>query len=248
MSPTIKIWKEFPDSDYPHISQSKMKRDWMDETYKNVAYKCPPMNNATVHGWEVRLPHDVKIIWNGKWKGIDGEQRTQVQILEGEYYQGNLIVSTDPGVGTITFLLNILAETDKNHYLVMSGPPNYIFPDAEPLSVVWRSDYYNYNNLSSTWKINTANKEVVFPKNMPICFFTIYEKNLLESTTIEIHSLKNNPDLLDYRSKYAQKRSDLLQKDPENFPQLYKHGIGVGNDKFIDSPWKIVLKDPVIKY
>ena len=248
MSPRIKFWKHNIDCDFPTIHQSKLKRDWMDKTYNKLAYLCPPMTHATLHGWEIRLPQDIKVKWDGVWEGIEGEDSSHVEIIDGDIYQGKIIANVDSGVRQITFLLNILAETDNDHYLLFSGPPNYIFEDAYPLSFVWRSDFYNYQELSMSWKILSSNKEIIFPKGMPIAFFTIYPKNLLESTEIEIYSAKDNLELLDNADKYSQKRSELLKDDPYKFPQLYKHGIGPNDEKFIEKPWKIVLKDPTVKY
>lgn len=247
MPPFIKFWKE-NNIDFPYISQSKLKKEWMDKTYNKLAYLCTPLSNATVHGWEIRLPHDVRVIWDGKWEGIDGEDPSHVKILEGEKYKDTIIVTNESGVRQIAFLLNIYVETDPDHYLVFSGPPNYIFEDAFPLNFVWRSDFYNYQQLSFAWKILVPNKEIVFPKGMPIAFFTIYPKNLLESTDIEIDLLSNNIDLKKNIKTYSQKRQDLLKDDPYKFPQLYKHGVGPNDEKFIDKPWKIVLKDPTIKH
>lgn len=220
----------------------------MDKTYNKIAYMCPPLTHATIHGWEIRLPQDVKVIWDGRWEGIEGEDSSHVNIIEGATYNGDVLAINDSGVAQITFYLNVFAETDPDHYLVFSGPPNYIFEDAYPLNFIWRSDYYNYQVLTVSWKILTPNKEIIFPKGMPIAFFTIYPKNLLESTDIEIYSLKDNDLLKTDIEDYGNKRSEMLSKDPYDFPQLYKHGIGPRDKKFLDKPWKIVLKDPDIKY
>lgn len=220
----------------------------MDKTYNKIAYLCPPLTHATIHGWEIRLPQDVKVKWDGKWEGIDGEDNSHVEILEGSRYNEDVLAINDSGVGQITFYLNLFAETDPDHYLIFSGPPNYIFEDAYPLSFVWRSDYYNYQALTMSWKITNPNKEIVFPKGMPIAFFTIYPKNLLESTDIEIYSLEDNNKIKQDMDSYGNKRYEILKEDPYNFPQLYKHGIGPNGEKFLEKPWKIVLKDPEIKY
>jgi len=245
MAPFIKFWK-ISDMDFPEISQSKLKKEWMDKTYNRLAYLCTPLSNATVHGWEIKLPHDIKVIWDGKWEGIDGEDSSHVTIIEGEKYNGQVIASNQSGVRQLSFLLNVYVETDPDHYLLFSGPPNYIFEDAYPLSFLWRSDFYNYQELSFSWKILTPNKEIIFPKGMPIAFFTIYPKHLLESTDIEVDLSSNNLDIQNNALKYSEKRSELLNDDPYKFPQLYKHGIGPNDEKFLDKPWKIVLKDPKI--
>lgn len=246
--PKIKFWKNDPNSDYPQIQQSRLQRPWMDKTYNKLAYLCTPLSTAIQHGWEIKLPQDIKVTWDGIWEGQEGENSSHVKIVEGDSYNGKIIANSDSGVGQITFLLDMLVETDQDHYLVFSGPPNYIFEDAYPLSFIWRSDFYHYQDLSISWKITTPNKEIIFPKGMPIAFFTIYPKGLLESTEIEIHSTKDNPKIENDANIYSDKRAKILKDDPYAFPMFYKHGIGPNNEKYLDKPWKIVLKDPVIKY
>ena len=64
----------------PEIRQSRINRDWMDETYKKHAYQCLPMTVANVYGWELVLPQTVVAQWDGG--------NTVPTILEGESYGG----------------------------------------------------------------------------------------------------------------------------------------------------------------
>ena len=47
------------------IRQSRLKRDWMDNTYNKHAYQCLPMTVANVYGWEVVLKEDLIVQWDG---------------------------------------------------------------------------------------------------------------------------------------------------------------------------------------
>jgi len=67
----------------PEIKQSRLKRDWMDDTYKKHAYQCLPMTTANVHGWELILQQDVVAQW-------EGGNNVPV-ILEGGEYKGRQI-------------------------------------------------------------------------------------------------------------------------------------------------------------
>ena len=49
----------------PHVQQSDLRRDWMDDTYNKHAYRCLPVTMANVNGWEVLLPCDVVVKWDG---------------------------------------------------------------------------------------------------------------------------------------------------------------------------------------
>ena len=68
----------------PKIQQSRLKRDWMDDTYNKHAYKCLPMSAANVNGWEMILQQDVVVQWDGG--------NTTPRVLEGEFLDGRPVV------------------------------------------------------------------------------------------------------------------------------------------------------------
>jgi hypothetical protein len=240
-NPKITFWVENTSVDFPKIEQSNVRRDWMDKTYNKIAYICTPLSSANTHGWEIRLPHDVIVKWDGKSEGLEGESSEHVEILSGEKYQDLKIASNETGIGQINFSLNVIAETDSDHYIVVSGPPNYLFPDAEPLTTLWRSDYYVYQTLMISWKITSAEKEVVFPKNMPIAFITIYPKNLLESTDVIVKPLtaKMEDDSIRYHNN---RYKHFKENGMYDFPQFYKKGIGPDQTKIFEGQKTIRLK------
>lgn len=243
--PYIKIWKKDVSLTFPEIRQGSVKREWMDKTYKRLAYLCPPMTQANVHGWEFLLPHDVIVRWDGISDGIDGEDPVHLTLVSGGYLGDLKIATTESGAGQVTFLFNLTAETDPDHYLIISGPPNYLFPDAEPLNVIWRSDFLKYHDLSFAWKMTTKDKDVVFPKGMPIAFMINYPKNLLESTEISIHDVKQNKELEADIHKYIRKRNKISRERGDyNFAQLYRNGIGPNDEKYLDKPFKPKLQNP----
>jgi len=47
------------------IRQSRLKRDWMDNTHNKHAYQCTPVTTANVSGWEMILPEELVVIWDG---------------------------------------------------------------------------------------------------------------------------------------------------------------------------------------
>lgn len=240
-NPKITFWVENNSIDFPVIEQAKVKRDWMDKTYNKIAYVCTPLSSANVHGWEIKLPQDVIIKWDGIWEGVDGESSEHVKILSGEFYNGVKLVSSETGVGQITFMLNVIVETDKDHYILLSGPPNIIFPDAEPLTTLWRTDYYIYQTLMISWKITSVNKEIIFPKDMPIAFITIYPKNLLESTEVIVKPMTEK--MLNNSIKYHNNRyRHFSDNGAYSFPQFYKKGIGPDNIKIFEGQKTIKLK------
>jgi hypothetical protein len=240
-NPQLTFWIENNSIDFPKIEQSRVNRDWMDKTYNKIAYVCAPLASANVHGWEIKLPQDVLVTWNGISEGLDGENSHNVRVVSGEKYDGVRLASNEAGIGQISFMLNVIAETDKDHYIVVSGPPNYLFPDAEPLTALWRSDYYIYQTLMISWKITSANKDILFPKGMPIAFITIYPKNLLESTDVTVRPVTDK--MIDNSANYHSNRYDHFEINGiYDFPQFYKKGIASNKDKIFEGQKTIKLK------
>ncbi len=243
--PKIIFWTNDIDAPYPKIEPASIRREWMDKTHNKLAYKCTPLLDAMSNGWEIKLPQDVIVSWDGVSEGIDGEDPNHISILSGEFYKGIKLVSKDTGVGAITFVFGLIAETDDDHYLTISGPPNYIFKDAQALTGLLRSNRFMDHPLQVTWKINTANKEILFPKGMPLCFISIHKKNTTELTDVEIkYADKEKRESFE---KYTNKRSQHFGDNGQYaWPQFYKNGIDYNGDKVDKTITKRILKP--IKY
>jgi hypothetical protein len=239
--PKIIFWTDNIEAEYPKIEPASIRREWMDKTYNKLAYKCTPLLDAMSNGWEIKLPQDVIVSWDGLSEGIDGESPEHISIISGEFYKGIKIVSKDTGVGAVTFVFGLIAETDDDHYLTISGPPNYMFKDAQPLTGLLRSNRFMDHPLQVTWKINTANKEILFPKGMPLCFISIHKKNITELTDIEIkYADKEKRESFE---KYTTTRSQHFGDNGQyEWPQFYKNGIDYNGDKVDKTIKKRILK------
>jgi len=50
---------------YPvKLEQTKIQRDWMDQTFEKHAYKCFPVSQANTIGWSISFLHDIEFIWD----------------------------------------------------------------------------------------------------------------------------------------------------------------------------------------
>lgn len=219
--PYITLWKNDLSTDYPKVKQGSIHRDYLKNTYDSHAYHCQPMTTAHISGWEFLLPQDVTIIWDG----VSDSSKDHIKILDGEFYQGKRIVRTDTGNGMLTFDLNVTIETDKKHYSILKGSPNYFIEDATPIEVVIRTDYFNFFENFFCWKINKSNKPITFKKNMPIAFLINYPIDLLESTNIEFKDFNLDKDKVFQKENYAQIKSDFFKnaKDWE-WSHFYRKG------------------------
>ena len=147
----------------PEIKQSRLKRDWMDDTYNKHAYQCLPMTVANVSGWELILQQDVVVEWDGT--------NNPPKVLEGETLNNRAVVIPSI-IGIMSFATGWAFGTEDGYSTFISGSPNYFVDGAVPLSATipsfWWPDEFNMN-----WKITKINEPVTFPKGMPFMFFNI---------------------------------------------------------------------------
>jgi hypothetical protein len=163
------------------------------------------MTNANVSGWDFILPQDVTVVWDG----VNDASPDHIKIIEGQYFNGVELVRTTTANGMLTFNLGVSIETDKNHYSIIKGSPNYFFNDASPVEVIIRSDHYNFIENFICWKIITANKPITFKKGMPIATLLNYPIGLLESTSISFKNIDSDKEKLEQLEKYSKLKENL---------------------------------------
>lgn len=204
------------------------------------------MTTVNMHGWEILLPNDVEVVWDG----IKDTTPDHVKVLSGKFSEaGYPVVETGTANGTINFNLHAVFETDPDHYLLMSGPPNYFIDGAKPMSGLFRTDFYHYNPLQFSWMMTTPNKPVVFPKGMPFAFFFNYPKNLLEETDISIRNMTDEEH--DRVNHYNMERQKFYQENEGlSWSHFYRDGVDgrhEGHNKYLDKTFKPNPKEPRIE-
>lgn len=199
----------------PEIKQSRIKRDWMDNTYNKHAYQCLPMTVANVSGWELILQQDVVVQWDGT--------NNPPKVLEGEFLNSRALVIPSI-IGIMSFATGWAFGTEEGYSTFISGSPNYFVDGAVPLSATipsfWWPDEFNMN-----WKITKINEPVVFEKGMPFMYFTIVQNNLLESVKFKVENLWDKPDLMDKRMSYGEAKMKKNQEEPWTWMKGIKTGL-----------------------
>lgn len=205
----------------PQIGQSRLKREWMDNTYNKHAYQCLPMTYANVYGWELQLEQDVVVEWNGG--------NVPPTIISGEKIEtalgaSKLIVHSSI-IGMISFSTQYVFRTDPNYDIWIGGSPNYMVDGAKPLSAIIPSSWWP-DEFQMNWMITKVNEPVVFEAGMPFMFFTLFDNRVLEETTFEVSSLWDDKELVEQRSKYG----DMKAKNNQENPWTWTKGIKTGLD------------------
>lgn len=215
----------------PEIKQSRVRRDWMDETYKKHAYQCLPLTSANVNGWELILPQDVIVEWSG--------QNEPPKVLEGEMYMGRPLVVPSI-IGIISFTTGWAINTEEGYDTWVSGSPNHFVDGAVPLSATipssWWPDEFNMN-----WKITKIKEPVIFKAGQPFMFFNIFDNTLLKNCEFVVENLWDKKDLMESRQKYGDKK---MKNNTEN-PWTWTQGIKTALDadgKLIGKPYSGLLQ------
>lgn len=200
----------------PEIRQSRINRDWMDETYKKHAYQCLPMTFANVYGWELVLPQTVVAQWDGG--------NTVPTILEGESYGGRQLAYGGI-IGMVSFSTGWIFGTETGYETFISGSPNYIRDDAQALSAIIPSSWWP-DEFQMNWRIKKVGEPVVFEAGMPFMFFSIFESTVLENVDFTVENLWDDKELMNSRQKYG----DLKMKNNQEQPWTWTKGIKTGLD------------------
>lgn len=205
----------------PEIRQSRIKRDWMDDTYNKHAYQCLPLTVANVTGWELMLQQDVVVQWDGG--------NTVPKVLEGETLDGRSIVIPSI-IGIMSFSTGWTFQTEDDYSTWISGSPNYFVDGAVPLTAsipsYWWPDEFNMN-----WKITKIGEPVVFPAGMPFMHFTIYPNALLENVEFKVENLWDKPKLMNERMSYGNAKMKKLQEQPWTWMKGIKTGLNEKGEK-----------------
>jgi hypothetical protein len=199
----------------PEIIQSRLKRTWMDETYKKHAYQCLPVTAANVNGWELILPQDIVVQWDGG--------NSVPKVLEGEFYKGRQIAYGGI-VGMISFAVGWAFGTEDGHETWISGSPNYFIDGAAPLTAIIPSSWWP-DEFQMNWKITKIGEPIKFEAGSPFMFFSIFKSDLLENVDFVVENLWDKPDLIKARQAYSDEKIRKNKEEPWTWIKGIKTGL-----------------------
>jgi hypothetical protein len=187
----------------------------MDNTYKKHAYQCLPVTTANVSGWELILPQDVVVQWDGG--------NTVPKILEGEFYKDRQLAYGGI-VGMVSFSVGWAFGTEDGYETYISGPPNYNIDGAFALSAIIPSSWWP-DEFQMNWMITKINEPVTFSAGTPFMFFNIFKSNVLESVKFEVDNLWDKPDLMEARQAYGEEKMRKNREEPWTWMKGIKTGL-----------------------
>jgi hypothetical protein len=173
------------------ISPMSIKRDWMDATPEKHAYRCFPVTQANMVGWNLYCDEDVKFIWNG----ITDTSSDNVKILQGENF-----TYSGRGQATISFITGLIFRSEQNISFLIINPVNYFNPDFETMSSLISTSWYD-NSLPIAIKAKTANKEITIKAGQPIATIIPISLTAIDNTTIDVFDYYDKDNLRQNKHK-----------------------------------------------
>lgn len=216
--PYIKWYHMLPKGQRLTVEQAPVDRDWMDNTPGGYAYRCLPMTYASRHGWCIRAPYDVEVIWGG------GVEAKSTQIICGRYSPGGAVFADNgTGNGIVTFHINAVPRTPPEYSLWMMGGPNLVVPGASPLSGIVESDW-TFASPTMNWKITDPDRLVTFKKGDPVFFFVPIHKTYLEEFSVEHLGLEEDEGIKSRLFEHMNWRAEKDRNNEAVFGKRYMRG------------------------
>jgi len=159
------------------IKPMSIKRDWMDLTPENHAYRCFPVTQSNVVGWSLFCNQDIEFVWDG----TNDSSPDHVEIInapEGSY--------SGRGQSSISLNTGLVFKTDKNISIFTINPVNYFSHDFETISNLISTSFYD-NPLPLAIKAKKSGEKVIIKAGTPLATVIPISLTNLDNTTIEMY-------------------------------------------------------------
>ena len=163
------------------ISPMSIKRDWMDATSENHAYRCFPVTQANVIGYSLSCKEDIEFVWDG----VNDQTSDHIEIIkapEGSY--------GGRGQSSISFHTGLIFRTEQDVSILTINPVNYFSNDFETMSSLISTSFYD-NPLPLAIKAKSSNKNIVIKSGTPLATIVPISLSSLNNTLIEIVDYKD---------------------------------------------------------
>jgi hypothetical protein len=204
------------------IRPARAKRDWMDRTPENYAYRCTPMSAANTMGWEIINPVDCEFRWNG----LTPHQQVFIYSQRETRYGPK----SHFGTGIITWELPFLFRTSADYGIAVTGPANHDHAHITPLDGFIRTDWLPFP-FTMNWRITTPDVVIRFEEGEPIARVFPYPLALLDEAEIELHDLSEDPEFQKRfdqwkgrrQHSYQQRQQEMERTQPGKNPERDPH-------------------------
>lgn len=184
------------------IHSASNRRQWMDETVHQYAYRCLPLQIANSNGWRLDCPTDILVNWNGS----NHKDGISVHYSEPTWD----FAASSFGHGIVTFHTGFLfkTESEENYDMLVSGLPNYWYDFMVPLSGIVETWWLN-STFTMNWKIIRPGTFTI-RKGEPLVFVTPVP-HALPDIEASIVPIEDNPDVLQEYVTWRDRRNGTIE-------------------------------------
>ena len=201
-----------------NIEPMSIKRDWMDLTSENHAYRCFPVTQSNVIGWHLSCSEDIIFTWDG----INDQTDQHIKIVSPSgSYSGR-------GQSSISLNTSLVFRTDPDVSIWTIHPVNYFNDDFETMSSVISTSFYD-NPLPLALKAKKANVETIIKAGTPIATIIPISLTNLNNTSIEIVEYKDE-DRSRTNANIAYGEAAQVLNSSGNWTDWYRNAINEKNE------------------
>lgn len=177
------------------IEPMSIKRGWMDDTSEGHAYRCFPVTQSNVVGWNLFCNQDIEFLWDG----INDQTQDHVEIIsapEGSY--------AGRGQSSISFNTGLIFRTEKDVSIFTINPVNYFNNDFETMSNLISTSFYD-NPLPLAIKAKSKNEKITIKAGTPLATIIPISLSELNNTSIQINEyIDENRERMNANIRYGE--------------------------------------------
>ncbi|MEM9964008.1 MAG: DUF6065 family protein [Asticcacaulis sp.] len=231
------------------IIPGRQDRDWMDAFSSRFPYRCLPLTMANSTGWELLIPEDLTIEWNGGKLATDTTITADTPGSHVDHF-----AQSHFSHGIVTFHTGYLFRTPPGWSLWAGGAPNHIKDGIAPLTGLVETDWLPFP-FTMNWKM-TRPGVVSFKQGEPFCFINLVQDRKLDEVQPIVKPIEADADLKAQFELWSESRAafnqSLINRDPGAMKQAWQKFYHKGElpDKSEAPPEHINrrrLKPPIIE-
>lgn len=200
------------------IQPMSIKRDWMDATSENHAYRCFPVTQANVIGWSLSCKEEVSFEWNG----INDQSPDTVTI------HGPVGAYSGRGQSSISLHTGLFFRTDQDVSILTINPVNFFSDEFETMSSLMTTSFYD-NPLPLALKAKTANKLVTIKPGTPLATIIPISLSNLNNSVIEINKYED-PQKKRHDANMAYGKASQVVNSSGEWTDWYRNAVNEKGD------------------
>jgi hypothetical protein len=175
----LEVYRSGPNS--ANIEPLTGKRQWMDETAENFAYRCFPLSLSNQLGWSLSFPEDITFMWDGQIS-TSGEH---VKVLAGEKY-----IQTGRGQATVSFETGLVFRTPENYSLLTYNVPNMFMEGVSPYTTIISSSFFE-GPLPVAWKVTKPFVPITIKAGQPVAAVFPISLTEIQGSVLTVKDIKD---------------------------------------------------------